>query len=132
MVRLMGVQGPNTGVANVYDSSNVHEHIELWEAMFEALPRNRKWVMEGDWEIGTWWNHIKHRSKGLKKFQVKDRKYHGCKSKTLLYLRIFSYTNFSWDNFHVDGTRILGRLDRFYVSTNPNESSLVLTCTIKV
>lgn len=47
------IKGPDTGIANVYNSSNVHERIELWEAMFKALLPNCKGRggRLGDWNM---------------------------------------------------------------------------------
>ena len=50
---MVKIKGPDIGIANVYNSSNVHERIELWEAMFKTLLPNCKGHggRLGDWNM---------------------------------------------------------------------------------
>lgn len=90
------------------------------------------WVMGGEWNIGE---SLKNQSKDCSRFISEREQLAWQQVKSTFGLNDFlAYdegTYYSWDNLLVDGTRILGWLDRFYTMTNAKETSLVVASFIK-
>ena len=121
--RLKGLPGGDLGILNIYAPNDSRERTLLWQELSARLPSDCRWIVSGDFNMvesaqdkSTLCGKLIPQRERLvweafkASFQLSDT---------------FSHTgklHFSWDNRRRDGCRILGRLDRHYVSSSPGSS----------
>ena len=127
-VRLSGLPGGDLGILNVYAPNSSKDRLTLWQELVTRLPSACRWLVNGDFNMtetpqdkSTFCSKVMSQGETLawKAFKsglhLSDTFNHNGKLK------------FSWDNKRRDGCRILGRLDRHYISSPPGPAPQLST-----
>ena len=126
--RLKWLPGGDLGILNLYAPNDTRERTLLWQELSDRLPSDCRWIVSGDFNM---LESAQDKSTLCSKLMPHREKLVWEAFKASFQLRdTFSHTGklrFSWDNRRRDGSRILGRLDRHYVSPAPGSSSPLVT-----
>ena len=117
-VRLKGLPGGDLGILNLYAPNDSQGRIALWHELLEILPSDYRWLVSGDFNM---LESAQDKSTLCSKLMSNCEKLVWEAFKSSFHLSdTFAHTGklrFTWDNKRRDGSRILGRLDRHYVSS---------------
>lgn len=116
---LDGLPGGQVGIVNIYAPNDSFSRCNLWDAMIRELPSGCRWILGGDFNM----------------VESRNDKTNPCgrmvpATERALFLNLKQHLNiddnlrspgslqYSWDNFRNDGSRVMARLDRFYIFKN--------------
>ena len=127
---LSGIPSDNLGVINIYALNDPLYRCILWETLLRELPRHRKWIVMGDF------NMVEARID--KSFQCsrmisghEKMLFNALKDAFMIQepTREVNGLSYTWDNLRFNGVRILAKLDRCY-SFTLDARRLVIRCRI--
>lgn len=117
-IRLSGLPGGDLGILNIYAPNDPRERTTLWQELTTSLPTDCRWLASGDFNMVE---NIQDKSSLCSKVMPMNERIVWEAFKASIHLKdTFNRNgrlNFSWDNRRRDGCRILGRLDRHYISS---------------
>lgn len=126
--KLKGLPGGDLGIVNLYAPNDSRERTLLWQELSATLPSDCRWIVSGDFNMVE---SAQDKSILCGKLMTNREQIVWEAFKTSFHLRdTFNHTGklkFSWDNRRRDGCRVLGRLDRHYVSFSPGHISHLST-----